>query len=188
MAFCDVEADRTFRIKRSTFNLSQFLRDDELATQFAGGSMIISRLCLTDYHHFHFPDSGIPRAAVPMRGKYYAGGPYSLERLVPFYTENYRMVTLFDSDHFDEMAMVEVGAFTVGSIQQRYVPGIRVQKGTRKGFFELGGSTVVLIFRRGVIELDEDLLRNSRNEVETYVHLGDSFGRRPGPSARALRS
>ena len=185
MAFRAVEADRTFRIKRSTFNLSQFLRDDGLVKQFAGGSMIISRLCLSDYHHFHFPDSGIPRAAVPIRGKVYAGGPYSLERLVPFYTENYRMVTLFDSDHFDQMAMVEVGAFTVGSIRQRYVPGIHVLKGARKGIFELGGSTVVLLFQRGVIELDDDLLRNSRNEVETYVRLGDSLGRRPGSSAEA---
>ena len=147
--------------------------------------MIISRLCLTDYHHVHFPDSGIPRASVPIRGKVYAGGPYSLERLVPFYTENYRMVTLFDSDHFDQMAMVEVGAFTVGSIRQRYLPGIHVRKGARKGFFELGGSTVVLLFQRGVIELDEDLVRNSRNEVETYVRLGDSLGRRPGSSAGA---
>jgi phosphatidylserine decarboxylase len=185
MAFCAVEADKIFRIKRNTFNLSQFLRDDKLIRLFAGGSMIISRLCLTDYHHFHFPDSGIPRAAVPIRGKYYAGGPYSPERLVPFYTENYRMVTLFDSDHFNQTAMVEVGAFTVGSIRQRYVPGIHVQKGARKGFFELGGSTVVLLFQRGTIELDEDLLQNSRNGVDTYVRLGDSLGRRRGSSAGA---
>jgi phosphatidylserine decarboxylase len=185
MAFYAVEADRTFRIKSSTFNLRQFLHEDGLARQFAGGSMVISRLSLTDYHHFHFPDSGIPRAAVPVPGKCYAGGAYALDRPVPFYIENYRMVTLLDSEHFDQMVMVEVGAFTVGSIQQRYVPGIYVQKGARKGFFELGGSTVVLIFRRGVIELDEDLLRNSRNQVETYVRLGDSLGRRPGSSSGA---
>lgn len=174
-----VEPDMTFRIKRSTFNLRGFLRDEWLIEKFAGGSMIISRLCLTDYHHFHFPDSGIPGEVISIRGKFYAGGPYRLRSLVPFYAENHRMMMLFDSDHFGQMALVEIGAFTVGSIQQKYQPGVHVAKGTRKGFFELGGSTVVLLFKRGAIEFDKDLLINTKKEIETYVHLGDSIGRAP---------
>ena len=67
--------ETTFRIKQSVFNLSEFLRNDELTEKFAKGSMIISRLCLTDYHHFHFADSGIPGEAISIRGKCYAGGP-----------------------------------------------------------------------------------------------------------------
>jgi phosphatidylserine decarboxylase len=179
LAYSVIEPETTFRIKRSVFNLSKFLRNDKLTKRFAKSSMVISRLCLTDYHHFHFPDSGIPGEAISISGKCYAGGPYALRRLVPFYTENYRMLTLLDSDHFGQMALVEIGAFTVGSIQQRYQPGIQVEKGARKGFFELGGSTVVLLFQRGAIELDEDLLTNTTKEIETYVRLGDSIGRAP---------
>jgi len=145
--------------------------------KFGGGSMVVSRLCLTDYHHFHFPDSGVPGEALSVRGKYYASGPYGLRALVPFYTENYRMLTLLDSDHFGQIAIVEIGAFTVGSIQQRYQSGRHIAKGARKGFFELGGSTVVLLFEKGRIELDKDLCTNTRSEVETYVLLGDSIGR-----------
>ena len=177
LAYPIVEPDGTFRIKRSRFNLREFLRDDSLAEKFTGGSMIISRLCLADYHHFHFPDSGIPGNAKSIQGKYYAGGPYALRWLVPFYSENHRMVTLFDSDHFGQMAIVEVGAFTVGSIQQRFQPGLHVAKAAHKGFFELGGSTVILLFQKKTIELDKDLCENTRNEVETYVRLGDSIGR-----------
>ena len=179
LAYPLVEPDTTFRIKRSPFNLRSFLFDGELVGKFAFGSMIVSRLCLADYHHFHFPDSGVPDKPVSIRGKYYAGGPYALDTLIPFYTENHRMLTLFDSDHFGQIAMVEIGAFTVGSIQQLYQPGVHVSKGAKKGFFEFGGSTVVLLFQKGKIELDIDLCTNTQNEIETYVRLGGSIGRRP---------
>ena len=178
LAYPVVKPDTTFRIKRSSFNLSSFLQDDSIAHRFADGSMIVSRLCLADYHRFHFPDSGIPGRAVSIRGKYYAGGPYALSSLVPFYRENHRMLTLIETDHFGEVAMVEIGAFTVGSIRQLYQPGQHVDKGADKGFFELGGSTVVLLFQKGAIKLDHDLCTNTKSEIETYVRLGDSLGRR----------
>lgn len=87
------------------------------------------------------------------------------------------MLTLFDSDHFGQIAMVEIGAFTVGSIQQLFNQGVRVPKGARKGFFELGGSTVVLLFQRGAIRLDEDLCARTEEDIETFVRLGESIGR-----------
>ncbi|MFQ5991525.1 MAG: phosphatidylserine decarboxylase [Nitrospiraceae bacterium] len=177
LAYPAVDIDRTFRIKGASFNLCRFLRDDALAAQYAGGSMVISRLSFADYHHFHFPDSGVPGHAGPIQGKYYAVGPYALTRPVPFYAENYRMVTLFNSDHFGQIAMVEIGAFAVGSVHQRYQPGIHVTKGARKGFFQIGGSTVVLLFRRGAVTIDHDLCQNTQQGMETYVRVGDSIGR-----------
>lgn len=169
--------NRSFQIKRHVFHLHGFLRDSLLTKKFVEGSMVVCRLCLADYHHFHFPDSGIPGAAQPIPGHYYAGGPYSLSALIPFYSENYRMLSLFKSDHFGELAIVEVGAFTVGSIRQCYVPGLRVTKGSHKGYFELGGSTVVLLFEKGAIHLDLDLCENTEKNLETYVRFGDTIGR-----------
>lgn len=177
LAYPVIEANRTFRIKQAAFNLAGFLRDDDLAGRFAGGSMLISRIYLTDYHHFHFPDSGVPQEAVSIPGKYYAVSPYSFRRLIPFYMENHRMLTVFDSDHFGRIAIIEVGAFTVGSIRQRFTPGMRVDKGAEKGFFELGGSTVVLLFQPHAIQLDADLCQNTKHGIETYVRLGDSIGK-----------
>ena len=87
------------------------------------------------------------------------------------------MLTLFDSDLFGQIAMGEIGAFTVGSIQQRFNPGVRVAKGARKGLFELGGSTVVLLFQRGAIRLDEDLCTRTEENIETFVRFGESIGR-----------
>lgn len=174
-----IEPDATFRIKRATFNLRELLSDDNLAERFAGGSMFITRLYLRDYHHFHFPDGGTPGPSRTIAGGLYAVSPYARRALVPFYAENQRMLTRFESEHFGSMALVEVGAFTVGSIRQRFQAEQHVEKAQRKGLFELGGSTVVLLFETDKIVFDDDLIANTRDDIETYVRLGDSIGRKP---------
>jgi len=73
--------------------------------------------------------------------------------------------------------MVEVGAFTVGSIRQCFKTFGRVAKGDHKGYFELA-SIVVLLFPAGAADFDEDLLPNSSRDLETYVRFGDPLARR----------
>lgn len=172
-----IDADSSFIIKRATFTLRTLLRNEELANDYSGGSLLVSRLYLNDYHHFHFPSDGTPHETISIPGKYFAGSPYSEKKLLPLYAENHRMVTLLQSDHFGQVAMIEVGAFTIGSIQQRYQPGTRVRKGDHKGFFELGGSIVILLFEKGAIRFDDDLCKNTSSGIETYIRLGESIGR-----------
>jgi phosphatidylserine decarboxylase len=179
LVFPTIYPATAFRIKRATFDLPAFLRNNGLADQFAGGTMIVSRLCIIDYHHFHFPDAGTPHTPIQIPGRYYASGPYSRTHLMPYYSENHRVLTLFDSDQFGCIAMVEVGALAVGSIRECFEPGVRVSRGSHKGYFELGGSTVVLLFEKDRIILDSDLTTNSQKEIEMYVRFGESLGRAP---------
>lgn len=167
------------QIKRATLTLASLLGDRALARSYDGGSLAVCRLSLADYHHVHFPDGGTPGPAVPVPGRYHAGGPYSRARLVPVFAENVRARTPFDSDHFGSMQIVEVGALTVGSIRQAFRPGVRVERGAHKGWFELGGSTVVLVFPRGAITFDADLPLWSASGVETAVRMGESLGQAP---------
>ena len=141
--------------------------------------MAVIRLSFPDYHHFHFPDSGVPGEPVSVPGKYHAGGSYSLRRVVPFYNENRRMITPFESDHFGPMVIAEVGAMTVGSIRQCFQPGRNVERGQRKGYFEPGGSTVVLLFERGRVVFDYDLCVNTKRGIETSIRVGESIGQIP---------
>ena len=172
-----VAAARPFRVKRSLFDLRGLLRSDALVSLFAGGPMLIVRLTLADYHHFHFPASGAAGPARPIPGRYDAGGPYARRRLVPFFAENCRMVTRLVSDRFGLIGMVEIGALVVGSIRQCYAPDARVERGQEKGCFALGGSTVVLLFQPGAIDLDAKLLEMSRRGIETAVRVGEAIGR-----------
>lgn len=172
-----VDRRSSFRIKTSTFQLEGLLRDAAQAALFDGGSMAVIRLGLADYHHVHFPTEGIPGVARSIPGRYHAGGPYAPRWPVPFYAENHRMVTTLASAHFGPLLVVEVGALTVGTIRQAYRPFDRVRKGQRKAGFEPGGSTVVLLFRPGSIELDRDLVEMSATGVEVGLRMGQSLGR-----------
>ena len=179
VAYQEIDAGRRFKVKRRTFDLARLLGDPSLAKKYDGGSMIVSRIYLPDYHHVHFPDSGTPGEARPIKGKYWAVSPHSRRWSIPFYAENHRVLTRFDSEHFGPIVIVEIGAFTVGSIQQRYSPDTPVAKGGHKGFFELGGSTVVVLFEKGRIRLDNDLCANTDAGLETFVQMGEPIGRSP---------
>jgi phosphatidylserine decarboxylase len=177
LAYSRVEAGTSFEIKGGLFDMKRLLGDAALAERFDGGAIVVLRLYLSDYHHFHFPDSGIPGEPRFLPGRYFAVSPYATEWTVSFYGENHRVVTLFESDYFGSIGMVEVGAFVVGSVRQCFVPGRRVAKGAHKGFFDLGGSIVVLLFEPGAVSIDKDLCDNTLAGLETYVFMGESIGR-----------
>lgn len=166
-------------VKRATLTLSSLLDDAALARSYEGGSLAVCRLGLADYHHVHFPDAGTPGRPVRVRGRYHAGGPYARGRLVPVFAENVRVRTPFDSDRFGRVQIVEVGALTVGSVRQAFEPGVRVARGAHKGWFEIGGSTVVLVFPPGAIAFDADLVSWSARGVETAVRVGEALGLAP---------
>ncbi|MHB8054725.1 MAG: phosphatidylserine decarboxylase [Candidatus Aminicenantales bacterium] len=187
LAYPDVSPDQTFPVKQAVFNLREFLRNDSLAEEFAGGTLVVSRLGMGDYHYVHFPFSGTPRLPVSLPGKYHPSGPYSPGRLIPFYRDNHRMITRIDSDRFDRALIIEVGAFAVGAIRQLFRPDAPAAKGEKKARFEPGGSTVVLLFKKGAIAIEADLLGHSSKGMETYVRLGDSVGRKPSSPRREIK-
>jgi phosphatidylserine decarboxylase len=51
-----------------------------------------------------------------------------------------------------------------------------MHRGDEAGYFAFGGSTVILLFPAHTIAFDEDLLRNSKSQVETLVKMGVSLG------------
>ena len=176
LAFPDVDKAEGFYVKGAKFTLAELLGDEALAAKFSGGSMLISRLCPSDYHRFHFPVSGIPTEARLIRGPLYSVSPIALRRNIQYLVRNKRMITLVEAPDFGTVAMIEVGATNVGSIVQGYVPGRAVVKGEEKGLFAFGGSCVITLFAAGRILFEDDLLNQSAEFVETYARMGDRLG------------
>jgi len=58
--------------------------------------------------------------------------------------------------------------------------GRELKKFDPHGYFAFGGSTVLLLFKPGSIELDSDLLANTKNHLETLVKVGESIGKATG--------
>lgn len=51
-----------------------------------------------------------------------------------------------------------------------------VFKGEEKGFFEFGGSTVILLVEKDKVRVCNDFLENTREGFETVVKQGDVLG------------
>lgn len=176
LVFPDIDTAEGFYVKGAKFTVRELLDDEELASRFAGGAMVISRLCPVDYHRFHFPVAGAPRESRLVQGWLYSVSPIALRRRIRYLVENKREVTVVDGSPFGPVAMIEVGATNVGSIRQSFVPGRPVAKGDEKGLFAFGGSCVITLFTRGSIRFDDDLVAQSREQRETYARMGERLG------------
>ncbi|MDB0615211.1 phosphatidylserine decarboxylase [Tenacibaculum dicentrarchi] len=69
-----------------------------------------------------------------------------------------------------------VGATMVGSIIETYTANLPVKKGDEMGYFAFGGSTIVLIVDKKNIKIDADILKNTKNRIETFVKMGEKIG------------
>ena len=176
LAMPNVDTADGFYVKGAKFSLGELLGDEALAKKFAGGAMLISRLCPVDYHRFHFPVGGVPHEPRLINGWLYSVSPVALRRNVRYLVENKRALTLIESPEFGTVAVLEVGATNVGSITQSFVPGRTMAKGDEKGLFAFGGSCVITLFQRGRIRFDADLLSSSEQHVELYAKMGDRLG------------
>lgn len=179
LGFPNVDTVPGFYVKGFKFSLAELFGDAEEAKKFAGGAMLISRLCPVDYHRFHFPVSGVAGDWRLINGWLYSVSPVALRRNVRYLVENKRVVTLIETTEFGTVAMIEVGATNVGSIVQGYVPGREVKKGDEKGMFAFGGSCVITIFQQGRIRFADDLVKTSADYIELYAKMGDRLGEAP---------
>lgn len=160
-------------VKGQMFSLRELLLDDELTEQFHGGALLLSRLCPTDYHRFHFPSSGVPGPVRLINGPLYSVNPIALRWNIRILARNKRTITVLETEALGRVLLLEVGATNVGSIRQTFYPNSPVSKGDEKGFFRFGGSSTVTIFEPGRIQFDDDLVHHSSEHRELYARMGD---------------
>ena len=176
LAIQDIRTTDTFYIKGQQFDLELFIGSKELANEFEGGALLISRLCPVDYHRFHFPVTGKPGPAYLLDGSLRSVSPLALRRTLSILWENRRSLTEIDSKDFGKVLMVEIGATCVGGIHQTYKPAQPVQKGDEKGYFSFGGSCVATVYQQGAVRFDDDLLEHATQGREVYAKMGDRCG------------
>ncbi len=178
LAFARAMDAEPFALKGVHMDLEALLQDRVLASHYAKGSMVLARLCPSDYHRFHFPVDCTPSSAKHISGPLFSVNRSALQKRPQSLWQNRRMITELHSDVFGNVICVEVGATCVGSIHQTYEPDKHSDKGDEKGYFSFGGSAMVLLFPEGSLQLDEDLLANSAKGLETRCLMGQSLGRK----------
>ena len=137
---------------------------------------MVLRLAPTDYHRFHFIDNGICDVSQKIKGDYYSVNPAALKKIPELFCKNKRELSLFHSQNFGDVLYIEVGATCVGSIIQTYFPKKNILKGSEKGYFKFGGSTIILFFEKEKVIFDSDLIEQTEKGYETKVMLGEKIG------------
>ncbi len=168
--------DRFF-VKGQEFLLESFLQDKELLDRYLHGSMVIARLCPVDYHRFHFPCDGKVFTPRLINGHLYSVNPIALKKRIAILSENKRVVTELQTEQFGRIAYIDIGATSVGTIRQTFEPESIVRKGQEKGYFEFGGSCLVLLFEPGRVVFDQDLIDHTQKGLETLCLMGSTLGK-----------
>lgn len=166
-----IDDNRTYHIKHIDYHLDQLLHDPELAARYTGGTCLIFRLTPSHYHRYCFSCSGNMEAAQRINGKLHCVRPIAYTSM-PVFAENSREYVLIDSPEFGKVIQMEIGALLVGKISNHKVSF--AQQATEKGYFEFGGSTIILLLEKDRIAIDPNLL--ALPETEKDVSYGSRIG------------
>lgn len=164
------------------YSLSALLGgDDAQAQMLTGGEFMTVYLSPKDYHRVHIPLAGQLEKIVYVPGRLFSVNAFSSENIPNLFARNERVVCWFKTE-WGPMVVVLVGAMLVASIHTvwtgRVAPSkvngvetkeyteekIKLNKGEELGHFELG-STVIIVFPRGVVRWSEALKAGSAVQV-----------------------
>jgi phosphatidylserine decarboxylase len=176
----------TFMVKGAEFTLEKFIASEQLAHLYKGGMVIVCRLAPHHYHRYHFPFECFAASPQKIRGIYESVNPVtygSLAKTQVLHVNERRLVHLYSKKNEQHVLMIPVAALFVGAMHftfhtdnPLYNPFLECKKGAEVGYFEFGGSTVVLIFKPNSIHVKEEILAHSLAGKETEVKAGQQIG------------
>ncbi len=163
-----------FKIKNTYYTVSDLLNGDAISNEYKDGYILIFRLRPKDYHRYVYIDDGVKTRNISIPGILHTVRPIALAS-EPVYKRNSREYTLLKTQNFGDIIQIEVGAMLVGKICN-YHADWQFKRGEEKGHFEFGGSTIVLLVKKENVLIDEDIIKNSNEDVETLVECGMKIG------------
>ena len=152
----EISEDRILTVKNAKYTVSSLLHSKRLAARYQGGYALILRLTISDYHRYAYAATGHQSKNYRIPGVFHTVNPIAGEHF-PIYKENSREYTVIHSSHLGDIVQMEVGALMVGKIVN-HREACSVLRGEEKGYFEFGGSTIVLLLEKDAVTLRDDLL------------------------------
>jgi phosphatidylserine decarboxylase len=191
-----VTGGRLIQAKGRTYSLRDLLDEDGQWERFEGGAFVTLYLSPRDYHRIHAPTDGAIAHARHVPGALMPVNVGAVMHVPDLFARNERLLCYLDGP-LGRVAVVAVGAYNVGRISaafdrewnaapgtdgwvtnrrgtsaetKTYAPPVEVRQGDHIMTFHLG-STVVLVFEPGRVELAPELAPG------TAVRLGMEIGR-----------
>ncbi|WP_144715126.1 phosphatidylserine decarboxylase family protein [Curtobacterium pusillum] len=172
-----------FWAKAEPYSVDELLAGDESVDAFVGGTVWQAFLSALEYHRWHSPVAGrIVRAWVEPGTYYSEADAQGTEAAEPTLSQAYlahvatRAVFVIDADDpaIGLVAVAFIGMSDVSScvIGDGLEAGVRVGKGDELGYFQLGGSTVCVLFGPGVVEsFSLEAVPQAPEEEPTLLHV-----------------
>lgn len=179
MSLFKIRRNIVFDIKNTQFSLEDLLRDSGLSKKFCNGAALVFRLTPGDYHRYYYGTGGRILCHRKIQGKLHCVRPVALRR-VPVFAQNTREYEVIQTKTFGTVIQMEVGALLVGKIHNhnRSKKTVIAEEGTEKGYFEFGGSTIILLFQKDVVGLDQKLYGRRNDNGEIRVQAGECIAKR----------
>lgn len=167
--------DSRFCIKNTEYTVESLLKNQRLAKSFNNGYCLVFRLTVDDYHRYINIDNGNVISQKKINGMFHTVNPVAND-YYPIYKENSREYILVKGQNLGKYIQMEVGALMVGKISNHPISNHTIIKGSEKGYFEFGGSTIVILLNNDKIHIDTDLIKNTEKGYETIIKLGEKIG------------
>jgi phosphatidylserine decarboxylase len=146
-----IKESSEIEVKGKIYSIHEMLGDDEILEKYLNGTYIILYLSPSHYHRIHCPASGEVIKQWTLGTKSYPVNKWGLKYGDRPLSKNYRVTTELKTD-YGFMSIVKVGAMFVNSIEITH-PGSQLKKGEEMAFFSFG-STVILLFEKGIFQID----------------------------------
>ena len=168
-----INEDLTLRIKDSYYSIDTLV-EKNIMEEYKDGYALVFRLSTDNYHRYCYIDNGKKSDNHCIKGTFHTVQPISLNNY-NFYKTNSREWTILYTKNFGKVIDIDIGALGVGRIKNNH--GVyEFKKGEEKGYFEFGGSTIVLLVKKGAVNIDKDIMENSSENIETIVKYGEGIG------------
>ena len=132
-------------------------------------------LCTAHYHRYQFCADAKVVAGKKIPGILHCVRPLALEKY-PVFTENSREYIVMKNHELGPIVQMEVGAMLVGKISNHPFPALpcEVSADTEKGYFEYGGSTIIVLLKKR-IRLSSALAEREKEGEEIPVRIGEAL-------------
>jgi phosphatidylserine decarboxylase len=161
-----IKESSEIEVKGKIYSIHEMLGDDEILEKYLNGTYIILYLSPSHYHRIHCPASGEVIKQWTLGTKSFPVNKLGLKYGVRPLSKNYRVITELKTD-YGFMSVVKVGAMFVNSIEITHT-GSQLKKGEEMAFFSFG-STVILLFEKGVFQIDPF-------QIPHEVKVGEKIG------------
>ncbi|OBE98609.1 phosphatidylserine decarboxylase [Mycobacterium sp. 852002-10029_SCH5224772] len=143
-------------------NIKQLIAGSQYSESFAGGTFVHYMLPVHAYHRYHLPVAGLVKESFRINGKVFMQVGLEEHEFASrdSATSGYefsqtRGVVTIDTSQSEcgdigTVAVIPVGMAHVSSVVLTSVPGKHMAKGEEFGYFQFGGSDIIILFQEGV--------------------------------------